>query len=56
MHLLIQNSKFFICDQASGKKMHFNPISSGLFYLVVARGEGVFSTPSLKLDPDIREH
>ena len=33
-----------------------NPISTGLFYLVVALG-GVFSTPpSIKFDPDILGH
>ena len=31
----------------------FNPISTGLFYLVVALGG---STPSIKFDPDILEH
>ena len=29
MHLLIQNSKFFIYDQASNNKMHFNPSDTG---------------------------
>ena len=32
-----------------------NPISTGLFYLVVALG-GLFSTPSIQFDPDILEH
>ena len=33
-----------------------NPISTGLFYLVVAlKGRGG-STPSIKFDPDILEH
>ena len=33
----------------------FNPISTGLFDLVVVLG-GVFTTPSIKFDPDILEH
>ena len=32
-----------------------NPISTGLFYLVVAL-RGLFHPPSIKFDPDIPEH
>ena len=35
--------------------MLFNPISTGLFYLVVALGGG-YSPPSMTFDPDILEH
>ena len=34
----------------------FNPISTGLFYLVVALGGGGDSSPSIKFDTDILEH
>ena len=36
------------------KVIYFNPISTGLFYLIVALG-GV-PTPSIKFDPDSLEH
>ena len=33
---------------------HINPVSTGLFHLVVALG-GSFPPPSIKFDPDILE-
>ena len=35
---------------------HFNPMSTGLFYLVTALGGGGVPPPLIKFDPDILEH
>ena len=46
----------------SDQNAYVNPISSGIFYLVVALrgvgwgGVGTLFTPSIKFDPDILEH
>ena len=48
---LLRSLQLFEDQGICGK---LNPISTGLFYLVVALGEG--STPSRKFDPDILKY
>ena len=48
-----------VIDPADGNshlRSFFDPISTGLFYLVVALGGGGGSTPFIKFDPDILKH
>ena len=39
-----------------GTTVYLNPISTGLFYLVVALGGGGVPPPSIKFNPDILEY
>ena len=51
----VQLQHLYFMSETCALLVPFNPISTGLFYLVVAR-EGSFPPPSIKFDPDILEH
>ena len=46
---------FNVCYILNSLTIYLNPVSTGLFYLILSLG-GVFSTAPGKFDPEVQEH